>query len=91
MTNHDPNNVVIASYLEDREKPNVVSWIILGDHFKAHELAQEGLQLVKPSNANKYCWVVVEVLGTSSTLNTITVITNVGITFAFFLLISRWL
>lgn len=57
--------------------PNVVSWITLDDHFKTDEHARKKrFWLVK---AYKYHWMVVEVIWTPSTLNSIMAITNADI------------
>lgn len=55
---------------------DVVSWVILGDHYKADVLTHKGFWLVELGNASKYHWVAVEVVETPSILNTVDDVTK---------------
>ena len=76
MTGHVPSDDEITSHLGYQGKSNVVSWIKPDNHFKDDDLARKGIQLVELNSANKYYLVVVEVIGTPSTLNIVVAITN---------------
>lgn len=54
--------------------------LYLGNHYKGDILARKEFQLIESANANRYQWVVAEVVWTRFLLNIIEVVTKADIT-----------
>lgn len=68
--NCDPSDAKIRFHLDCRGRPDVVSWIKPGEHFKVDELSQWCVTLLESPDAVKYGWVVAYVMGTPSIMIT---------------------